>query len=108
MLAEDAILIADGGGKKYAALNPIYGRDKIMRFLIGLVAKFGAPKAIDRISLNGHEGFLIAERNGDIQTWCLDWSRDGSIKALYQMRNPDKLRHILRTAIGPSSCKNKD
>jgi RNA polymerase sigma-70 factor (ECF subfamily) len=95
MLAEDAMLIADGGGKKYAALNPIYGRDKIMRFLNGLVTKFGVPKAIKCISLNGHEGFLVTERDGEIQTWCLDWSQEGLVKAIYQLRNPDKLRHIL-------------
>ena len=94
MLAEDAMLIADGGGKKYAALNPIHGRDKIMRFLIGLVTKFGAPKAIDCVSLNGYEGFLVTERDGAIQTWCLDWSQEGLVRAIYQLRNPDKLRHI--------------
>src|SRR3569623_216401 len=36
MLAEDAILYTDGGGKRHAALNPIYGRDKILRFLTGV------------------------------------------------------------------------
>jgi RNA polymerase sigma-70 factor (ECF subfamily) len=33
MLAEDAVLIADGGGRVYAALRPICGRDRIVRFL---------------------------------------------------------------------------
>jgi RNA polymerase sigma-70 factor (ECF subfamily) len=94
MLAEDAVLVADGGGKKYAALKPIYGREKIMRFFAGVVAKFGAPKAIHRAVLNGRDGFVIAERDGDIQTWCLDWSQEGLVRVIYLMRNPDKLRHI--------------
>src|SRR6185312_1232826 len=30
LLAEDAVFYTDGGGKRRAALNPIYGRDKIL------------------------------------------------------------------------------
>jgi RNA polymerase sigma-70 factor, ECF subfamily len=30
LLAEDAVLYTDGGGKRPAALNPIYGADKIL------------------------------------------------------------------------------
>jgi len=33
LLAEDAVLYSDGGGKRAAALNPIVGADKILRFL---------------------------------------------------------------------------
>ena len=94
MLAEDAVVIADGGGKKYAALKPIHGREKVMRFFTGLVTKFGPPKEIHRVALNGRDGLLIAERDGDIQTWCLDWSQEGLVRVIYVMRNPDKLRHI--------------
>src|SRR5215510_13484011 len=31
LLAQDAVLYSDGGGKRIAALNPIVGRDKILR-----------------------------------------------------------------------------
>jgi RNA polymerase sigma-70 factor, ECF subfamily len=39
LLAEDAVLNTDGGGKRPAALNPIYGADKILRFLAGITRK---------------------------------------------------------------------
>jgi hypothetical protein len=39
LLAQDAVLYSDGGGKRAAALNPIYGADKILRFLIGIARK---------------------------------------------------------------------
>jgi RNA polymerase sigma-70 factor, ECF subfamily len=94
MLAEDAVLIADGGGKKYAALKPIHGRNHIVRFLVGLASKFGWPKEIRRLPLNGTEGFAITEADGCLQTWHLDWSPDGHVTAIYQLRNPDKLRHL--------------
>src|SRR5262249_48340250 len=94
MLAEDAVLIADGGGKKYAALRPIYGRDRMVRFFIGIVSKFGPPKAIRRLPLNSGDGFAITEADGGLQTWSLDWSPDGQVKAIYLLRNPDKLQHL--------------
>ena len=39
LLAEDAVLYSDGGGKRIAALKPIYGADKILRFLAGITRK---------------------------------------------------------------------
>jgi RNA polymerase sigma-70 factor (ECF subfamily) len=94
MLAEDAVLIADGGGKKYAALKPIHGRDRIVRFLVGIASKFGWPKEIRRLPLNASDGFAITEADGGLHTWSLDWSSNGRVKAIYLLRNPDKLRHL--------------
>ena len=39
MLAEDARLVADGGGKVQAALNVIEGANSIARFIVGVTAK---------------------------------------------------------------------
>jgi len=94
MLAEDAKFITDGGGKVYAALNPIRGRERIVRFLAGLVTKFGAPADIRRQPLNGSEGFVITEHNGGIQTWSIDWNAGGEAQTIYVVRNPDKLRRL--------------
>lgn len=103
MLADDARLVADGGGKTYAALKPIRGRDRIMRFLVGLAAKFGAPRDIRRLRLNGGEGFLIVEQDGTMQTWSIDWNPAGQAQTIYVMRNPDKLRHVNRMADGSTA-----
>ena len=45
LLANDAVFYSDGGGKKLAALNPIYGREKILRFLVGIARKRAIPTA---------------------------------------------------------------
>lgn len=100
MLAEDAKLVADGGGKVYAALNPIEGRDRIMRFLAGLIAKFGAPKEIRRLPLNGGDGLLIIEGSGGMQTWSIDWNANGEAQTIYAVRNPDKLRRLAPAVAG--------
>ena len=95
MLAEDAVLYSDGGGKRRAALNPIYGRDKIMRFFTGVLPKRGgATDALGaRIArINGLPGFVVQDPEG-IETWALETNGD-RIVAIYAVRNPDKLRHV--------------
>jgi RNA polymerase sigma-70 factor (ECF subfamily) len=99
MLAEDAVLIADGGGRKYAALNPIHGRGNIVRFLEGIASKFGWPKEIRRLPLNGSDGFAITEADGGLHTWSLDWNPDGQVRAIYLLRNPDKLQSVHQSLV---------
>ena len=97
VLAQDAVLYSDGGGKRAAALNPIYGRDKILRFFAGLAEKNGAPppETVRRLAINGMPGFLLVGDDGEIDTIALD-IRDGGVVAIYAVRNPDKLRHVPR------------
>ena len=99
MLAEDAVLIADGGGRKYAALNPIHGRGNIVRFLEGIASKFGWPKEIRRLPLNGSDAFAITEADGGLHTWSLDWNPDGKVRAIYLLRNPDKLQRVHQSLV---------
>lgn len=60
VLAPDVVLMTDGGGKVQAALNPIYRRDKVFRFLTAV-----APDALalQPVWLNGSRLFLV--RNPD-------------------------------------------
>ena len=95
LLAADAVFYSDGGGKRRAALNPIYGRDKIVRFLIGVTGKRGGPpdpSTIRRAWINGMPGFVLHSRDG-LETLAIEVA-DGAIAALYVVRNPDKLRHL--------------
>lgn len=94
LLADDAILYSDGGGKRNAAINPIYGRDRIMRFLAGIAGKgwWPADLRIEPAKVNGAPGFVMRSSEG-IETLALGIS-DDRVVALYGMRNPDKLRHV--------------
>ena len=95
LLAEDAVLYTDGGGKRLAVLNPIYGADKILRFLAGIARKNPALPTIQMraATINGLAGFVLREQDGSIDTMALE-HRDGRIVAIYITRNPDKLRHV--------------
>src|SRR5262249_57533473 len=46
ILAKDAVLYSDGGGKRAAALNPIRGADRILRFFAGVARKNPALAAM--------------------------------------------------------------
>lgn len=94
VLAEDAVFYSDGGGKRRAALNPIYGRDKILRFFTGLAGKgrLPDPSGIRRATINGLPGFVVHGPDG-VETFALEIS-DEQIVAIYAIRNPDKLRHV--------------
>ena len=103
LLAPDAIAYTDGGGRVAAALNPIYGADKIARFFVGLRRKFypGAALEVSATEINGSPGFFL--RIDEFFT-AITIETDGErITAIYALRNPDKLQRFLsRSASGSS------
>jgi RNA polymerase sigma-70 factor (ECF subfamily) len=95
VLAEDAVLYSDGGGKRAAALNPIRGADRILRFFAGIARKNPplASIAARPATVNGLAGFVIRENDGSIDTMAIEHCA-GRIIAIYLIRNPDKLQHV--------------
>lgn len=103
MLAHDAILRADGGGKVNSVLNPILGSDKIGRFFAGISRhverQAPATTRYEFVTINGLPGYVSLERGETVQTMALD-IRDGAISTIYVIRNPDKLGHVRRLLAG--------
>ncbi|MTV12349.1 MULTISPECIES: RNA polymerase sigma factor SigJ [Bradyrhizobium] len=98
LLREDAIAITDGGGRKLAALKPIKGAAKIVRFIIGIAGKnAGSEARVEPMMINGRAGALIF-LDGEVDhtlSMAID-GETGRIAAIYVVRNPDKLRHAPR------------
>jgi RNA polymerase sigma-70 factor (ECF subfamily) len=94
VLADDAVLYADGGGKRAAALAPIHGKESILQLLSTVIAQRGLFRRdqLERASINGLPGFLMRTDDG-LQTTAFEVEGD-RIVALYSVRNPDKLRHL--------------
>jgi len=95
MLAEDAVFYADAGGKRRAALNPLVGKDRIVRFYEGLLSKNVGTFAATRVeptTLNGLPGFVFHTKDG-IETMAIE-TANGLVVAIYNVRNPDKVRHL--------------
>src|SRR5688572_1124069 len=94
LLASDAKLVTDGGGKVSAALNVIEGADRVAAFLAGVVRKGWTDDMTVRFdTINGLPGLLISGPKGLIQTNAFEIEND-VVKAIYVVRNPDKLRHV--------------
>jgi RNA polymerase sigma-70 factor (ECF subfamily) len=98
LLASDARLVTDGGGKVAAALNVIEGAQPVAAFLAGVVRKGWTDQMMVRFdTINGLPGFVVTTPGGLVQTTAFE-VEDDLLKAIYVVRNPDKLRHLAETA----------
>ena len=96
LLAEDAIMVTDGGGKRKAALRVMVGRSDIIALLEGLRWRQGLPTIaqFETVRVNGYPGLLLHLADGP-ETIAFEPGEDGRIAAIYAMRNPEKLRHVV-------------
>jgi RNA polymerase sigma-70 factor (ECF subfamily) len=94
LLAADATIYSDGGGKVAAALAPIHGANKFARFFLGILKK--APPSLDvrRVRVNGQPG-LVTFIDGQIYLVLTLDVIDGRIAKCFVVRNPDKLARVL-------------
>lgn len=93
LLHDDVVAYSDGGGRTRAALNPIYGSDRVARFMIGIAQKGGTGLSRFSTLLNGQPG-TIGFRNGVAQS-AVVLDVDGErIRNLYIIVNPEKLKCI--------------
>ena len=91
LLHDEAILYSDGGGVKPAALNPVYGADRIARFFLGIAGK-AEPDSVDVATrtINSHPGLLVYV-DGELDLTVGIDCCDNRIAAIYLVRNPEKL-----------------
>ena len=93
MLADDVSIHADGGGKRSAATQPVFGFDAVMKLHKHLATVLHESKFVRAAFINGLPGFITLEADGELQTTALE-IEDGKIAAIYVMRNPDRLKHL--------------
>lgn len=93
LLVEDVELHSDGGGKVAAAINPLYGRTTVMRFLLGLYRKRPPDTTVALSEVNGAPALFVwvAGKLDNVMSFAID---SGGIAAIHIVRNPDKLRHL--------------
>jgi RNA polymerase sigma-70 factor, ECF subfamily len=105
LLASDVRIVTDGGGKVRAALQVIEGADRAVRFIKEATRKrpdtwwredFTMRFAI----VNGLPGVIVDAPEGPVQTAAIEIEGD-VIRAMYVVRNPDKLRHLAVAAARP-------
>lgn len=95
MLAADAVVVGDGGGKAPQWKMPIVGAERVAKLLAGTGAQirtFGLR--LEQRHVNGQPGAILRTQEGEVAVvWTVEIV-DGVVQTLRSVINPDKLRHL--------------
>ncbi len=93
MLAPDARLVADSGGKAKAPVRVLHSADKVGRFLVAVAAQSLPDPSVRLVEVNG--GFAVLTLSaGKPDTLIQVDVADGRVATVYLVRNPEKLRYL--------------
>jgi RNA polymerase sigma-70 factor (ECF subfamily) len=93
VLAPDVVLVADGGGAKQAALRPITGAEKVVRYFAGGYGKIEGTLTSHHIVVNGNPA-LVLRLDGHIDGVMAIRVEHARITGVYYVRNPEKLTRV--------------
>lgn len=93
LLAHDATIYSDGGGKAHASRRPIHGAEAVARFLFGLRKSATPDWEVRTTTINGRTGLLnlVGGKVLSVMTFQVE---DGKIQGIYAVVNPDKLERV--------------
>ncbi|WP_442601438.1 RNA polymerase sigma factor SigJ [Paenibacillus sp. KN14-4R] len=94
LLAEDAVLLSDGGGKVFAAIRPIQTREVVAKFLLGLMRKEANKNASFELVTCHNETRVMIRFDGSITSVVHFFLKNGLLQNIYIVSNPDKLMFI--------------
>ena len=103
LLASDVRVWSDGGGKVRAPLDVIdIGAERTARFLVDASRPhpgqwWRQDFTVRFATINGLPGVIVDAPEGPVQTAAFEIEGD-VIRALYVVRNPDKLRHLAKAS----------
>jgi len=93
VLAPEVVLVSDGGGVKQAALRPMIGVEKVVRFMVGGLGKTEGTLTSGPTVVNGNPA-LVVRLDGEIDGVMAIRVEDARITGLYYVRNPEKLTRV--------------
>jgi RNA polymerase sigma-70 factor, ECF subfamily len=93
VVAPNAVMLSDGGGKATAATRPVVGPEKIGKFFIGLWNKRPDTYTGRLGIVNGRPALLGYVDGKPFYVMVLEIG-NGQIQAIHNVLNPDKLTHI--------------
>lgn len=94
LLAPDAVLLSDGGGKVIAARRPVLGAGAVARFLIAIAARGADEEMTITIEPVNGQPALIARAGACIDLVISLGVSEGRVARLWIVRNPDKLTRL--------------
>lgn len=95
VLDPEVVLTSDGGGVVNAARHPVYGADRVSRFILGIAENVQAGQHLETVPVNGSTGLALYD--GDHIAIVISFTvQDAKITRLDFVLAPNKLpRHAL-------------
>jgi RNA polymerase sigma-70 factor (ECF subfamily) len=94
LLAKDVVLHSDGGGKGVAVPNEVRGADKVARGILGGLQRLVPRNLVRRLGhINGSPGVINYLEGKPHSVLTLE-IRDGLVREIFIITNPEKLSHI--------------
>ncbi len=90
-LKKDIALYSDGGGKAQAAVNVLWGKEVVSKFLTGITKKkLQHPLSLQYVQVNGRPAVVLF-LNGLIDSVVYLNNDDKLLSQIFIIRNPDKI-----------------
>ena len=102
LLDPTVTVINDGGGRVRAALRPIVGADRVIRYLSG-IRRREADVVTSVVNVNGQAGLRMQRDGVTIAVAALE-VREGLITRLWVIRNSEKLTCWNGRAVESTGC----
>jgi RNA polymerase sigma-70 factor (ECF subfamily) len=93
VLADDVVALSDGGGVVLAARKPVVGRERVARFLLGVIDKFTKDVETVPTLVNGQPGFVGIRDGVLMAAWTVEIGPQGVTRFL-NVLNPSKLSRM--------------
>ena len=95
LLAADAVVYGDGGGKAPSWPQPIYGRERVAKLMAGTVAQAKQlGGSLELTHVNGQPGVVFTDPDGLIAVVMSLDVADGVVQTIRSVINPEKLAHL--------------
>lgn len=109
LLASDARFVSDGGGKVRSTDIAVAGADQVAQFILDAMrpkpGQWWRPDFTMRFAVvNGLPGVIVDSPDGPVQTAAIE-IENGVVRAMYLVRNPDKLRHLAAARPGRTPAR---
>lgn len=95
LLADDVVVLSDGGALVHAARRPVVGVERAGRFLINLAKRLPAAAALELCEVNRRPGVVLWDGQKAAIVIGFEFGHD-RIAQINIVVNPDKLGHLVR------------
>jgi RNA polymerase sigma-70 factor (TIGR02957 family) len=93
LFASDIVSYSDGGGVVRAAGTPLFGRNRVAKFITAVASHFWVDTDLGWKEINGQVGLIVSRKGVVITILTIDASPEGIDQIMWLM-NPHKLKAV--------------